>query len=106
MRTFRQYLKEQEDEPGLGDLGSDNPEDILLRLANHVIRSHKEDFVSLLENLSDRDDRLKEDLRAYRQAERNGGRASRHMPNKRSFKPDLDQIAPNAADQGGAGTAS
>jgi hypothetical protein len=105
MRTFRQFLaslREQGDELGLGDLGSENAEEVLLRIANHVIRLHREDFVSMAENLAEKDDRLKEELRAYRQAEKSGGRASiKHPPNKRSLRPEPEQLAPNSADMGG-----
>lgn len=105
MKTFRQFLaalREEDEDPGLGDLGTDSAEDILKRVADHIIRSHKEDFVSLVESLATNDDKLKEDLRSYRMAAKTGGKAAlrRHMPNKQSSKPDKDVICPSSADTG------
>lgn len=103
MKSFRQFLaavRESEEAPPLGDLGTDTPEDVLLRIARIIIREHKEDLVTLAESLAERDDKLKDEVRAYRQAERGGGLTRPRTGPGLKVKPEKEVIVPSTADSG------
>ena len=97
MKTFSQYyrLREQEEE-GLGDIGSSSDEsNLLLKVAKMAISNHKESTLDFFHALARNDENIKRILGKYSDSRDSSSQAFRIAPQEK------DVIAPNSADMQG-----